>query len=229
MTHSGHPEWLAGIPLLACLHPEERAALLGAGRLIKLGRGEALWRRGEHAEHLGVVVSGRLKLVRRLRREVIVDLSGPGDLLGEVALVCDRRYQYDVVCLRRAEVWLLPAAPLLVQLEARRGAGLALASQLATQVLRLTRRVETLGARSVEQRLARVLVGLADRFGQPFPGGTLVPLRLRREDLASLAGTRGETTIRRLSQWKRAGLLVPQPVGYLLRDLGALRDIARGR
>ena len=33
------------------------------------------------------------------------------------------------------------------------------------------------------------LLNLADRSGVPFPGGTLVPLRLRRSDLASLAAT----------------------------------------
>ena len=93
---------------------------------------------------------------------------------------------------------------------------------------RMTSRVEALSSGNVAQRLAEVLLGLVERFGEPFPGGTLVPLKLRREDLAAMAATTQESISRRLGFWRRAGILVSQPAGYLVRDVPALRRLLDG-
>jgi hypothetical protein len=51
-------------------------------------------------------------------------------------------------------------------------------------------------------------------------------VRLRREDLASLAATTVESASRQISAWKRAGVLVPQPFGFLIRDVPRLRALS---
>jgi CRP-like cAMP-binding protein len=104
----------------------------------------------------------------------------------------------------------------------------ALSAHLATEVARLMGMVQSLSAGSVERRLSSVLLSLAARAGEAFPGGTLVPLRLRRADLAAFSATTVESVSRCISAWKRKGLLTPQPAGYLLHDLPALRAIAAG-
>lgn len=213
-------------PVLSALDRADLEALAPATRARQLGANEVLWGRGQSAEYLGIVLMGRLKVTRQQkRRELIVELLGPGDLVGDVALSLKATYQFHVVCLRRARVLLVPTRVLRSLLERRPKASVALAFELAKQVLRLTRQVEALTAGDVEQRLARVMIGLVDRFGEPFPGGVLVPVRLRREDLASLAATTLESTSRRLSEWKRAGIVSPQPSGYLIRDVARLRGV----
>jgi CRP/FNR family transcriptional regulator len=52
---------------------------------------------------------------------------------------------------------------------------------------------------STERRLAQVLVGLSEKFGKTIP--------LTKHELAEMAGTTVETTIRLLSQLKRDGVL----------------------
>ncbi|MBL8951549.1 MAG: Crp/Fnr family transcriptional regulator [Myxococcaceae bacterium] len=201
-------------------------ALASVTRVKELEPGEALWTHGDDAEWLGGIVSGPLKLTRpQQRREILVEVLGPGALVGDVAFSLRAPYPFDVVSLRRARVLLVPVRVLRNLLAQRPKAAVALTVELAKQVMQLTRRVETLTAGTVEQRLALALVGLADRFGEAFPGGVLVPLRLRRQDLASLAATTLETTSRRLTAWKRRGIVLPQPAGYLVRDLAALRRI----
>jgi CRP/FNR family transcriptional regulator len=217
---------LAQAPVLSALGGDDVRRLAESARVIDLGAHDALWTRDQPAELLGFVVLGRLKLMRhQRRRELIVEVIGPGDLVGDVAFPLQRNYQYDVVCLRRSRVIVVPTRVLRSLLEHQPKAAVALALNLAEQVLRLTRRVEALTAGNVEHRLARVLIGLVDRFGEPFPGGVLVPLRLRREDLASLAATTLESTSRQLSAWKRRNIIVPQPAGYLVRDLALLRAL----
>lgn len=223
-------EALTRAPLFAALPEEHRQRLARAARIVTLGAQQRLWNAGARATHLGLVLAGRLKLTRsEARRDTILDVAGPGDVLGEVAFTLGASYQSDAVCLRRARVALVPSRLLRAMLEAEPRAATGLALELAGQVLRLMRQVQALSAGSVEQRLARVLLGLAERAGEPFPGGVLVPLRLRRMDLASLAATTLESTSRRLSQWSKLGWVVPQPAGYLLKNLDALRALADSR
>lgn len=215
-------------PVLSLLPRAAQDELLAATRVEELRAREVLWREGDKATALGLVLFGRVAVERARRKPVLVDIVGAGQFVGEVGFTLGARYQFDVRCLRAARVALIPARQLRAALTGSAAASASLAIDLAEQVLRLSRRVETLSAGSVAQRLARVLVGLAERFGAPFPGGTLLPVRLRREDLAALAATTIESASRQVSAWARAGVLVPQPVGFLLKDLDALRRLADG-
>lgn len=218
---------LAAAPLFGSLSPERRGEIARRARVVTLSAHQRLWSAGEEATRIGVVLSGRLKLAQHVAdREVIVDVALPGELVGEVAFALNSTYQSSVVCLRRARVLVVDASSLRHVLEHERGALSALAADLASKVQRLMRLVQDLSAGNVERRLARVLVGLADRAGEPFPGGVYVPIRLRRADLAALAATSEESVSRKLGLWRRRGWVVAQPIGYLLRDAAALRRIA---
>lgn len=218
-------EAFARAPVLSAMAPDERAELAKTARVVELRAGDLLWREGARAEALGLVLLGRVAVERTRRKAVIVDVVGAGDIVGEVAFALGARYHFDVRCLRKARVALISASRLRQMLGSRPRAAVSLAMALAEEVLQLTRRVESLSAGSVSQRLARVLLGLADRFGEPFPGGVLMPVRLRREDLAALGATTLESASRHISAWSEAGYIVPQPAGLLIRDLNALRAL----
>ncbi|MGV3623974.1 MAG: Crp/Fnr family transcriptional regulator [Archangium sp.] len=225
LSASSLEDAFARAPVLSALSPQDRAELARSSRVVELKSREVLWREGAKADSLGLVLLGRVAVERVRRKAVIVDVVGAGDFVGEVAFTLGAKYQFDVRCLRKARVVLISATSLRRMLETRPRAAVSLAMTMAEEVLKLTRRVESLSAGSVTQRLARVLVGLADRFGEPFPGGVLMPVRLRREDLASLGATTLESASRQISAWKNAGLVVPQPAGMLLRDVSKLRAI----
>lgn len=218
---------LARAPVFGDIPEETRARLIAESREVVLDAGQSLWRAGEPALNIGVALVGRCKIVRgEDAREVIVDVAVPGDVLGEVAFSIRATYQSSVVCLRRARVLLVPADAFRRALAQSPDAAQALALDLAAQVVRLMRAIEDLSAGSVERRLARVLLRLAERAGEPFPGGTLIPLRLRRADLAAIAATTLESASRKIADWQRRGWVVPQPAGYLVRNEAALRKVA---
>lgn len=216
---------LARAPLLALLPKEARHRLATQTRIVSLKQGELLWREGDAAGTVGLVLHGSLAVERARRRAVLVDVVGEGQFVGEVGFALGARYQFDVRSLRLARVALIPSSQLRTALTRSVEASSSLAVDLAQQVLRLSRRVEALSSGSVGQRLARVLTSLAERFGEPFPGGTLLPVRLRREDLAAMAATTLESASRQISAWSRAGVLVPQPAGFLIKDLEALHRL----
>jgi CRP/FNR family transcriptional regulator, carbon monoxide oxidation system transcription regulator len=86
--------------------------------------------------------------------------------------------------------------------------------------------IEDLAFREVPARLARFLVGLAKRLGQPTDEGWLVPLDLGMEDIASLLGTTRQTVSSLMNQWERDGLLLRQGRrSVLLRSLDDLSKL----
>lgn len=215
--------FFAGLP------PMLLARMAAGADTVVVARGQRLWSEGDPAAHVGLVVSGRLKAVRASgRREAIVDVAIAGDVLGDVAFALGEPYPTSVVGLRRSSVLLLPAGALR-QAFARDPRALSSALfSLARRAQRLMRLVEGLSAGSVERRLATTLANLAGRVGQPFPGGLLVPVRLRRAELAALAATSVESVSRSLVTWQRRGILTVLPEGYLVRELPALQRLASG-
>ncbi len=213
-------------PLFRELSPRSLRSLAKGARGMTLLAKEHLWREGDPASHLGFVVSGKLKIVHVTSRgEIIMDIAIPGNMLGEVAFSLDAHYQTDVVCLRRATVVLLAASKLRALLIDEPDVAQILAMDLAQHVVRLYHTMHALSEATVERRLARILLRLTERTGEPFPGGILIPMRLRRVDLAAMTGTTLESISRKISIWKRAGWLDPQPAGYLIRNKQALQAI----
>jgi len=88
--------------------------------------------------------------------------------------------------------------------------------------------IEDLAFREVPARLARFLLGLANRRGQVTDAGWLVPLDLGTEDIASLLGSTRQTVSSLINQWEREGILVRQSRRSLLvKSLDALAERCR--
>ena len=202
-------------------------SLLGRSRFTLLATGSVLWRESDPASDLGVVISGRLKLTRQAHGvEMILDVAVVGDVLGEEAFALGGAYQSDPHALRRCEVLLVPYSAVREMLAVQSGSAQALAEDLAAQLIRIYRVTEDLGIGGVEQRLARVLLRLADRLGEPFLGGIYIGLKLTGRDLAAMSATTSESVSRHISEWERRGILTHQPAGYLVHNIEQLRHVA---
>ena len=78
---------------------------------------------------------------------------------------------------------------------------------------------------SVEMRLARLVLRLADELGIPDARGPFVPYNLSRRDLADMVCCREETIIRILGRWRRAGVLSVQREGMIILKPEHLHEI----
>lgn len=215
-------------PLFRPLDLASHRRLLGAAEWVQLQPRERLWNHGQPADAIGLIHSGRLMIgLDRRGRNTVMALMGAGEIVGQVGLGLRSAHHFDVICLRRAKVLLLPNTLVRSVLFSQPATVAALTLELANLVVRLTARLSALSGGGVEQRLARTLDDLAGRFGEPFPGGVLIPLKLRREELASLAATTVESISRHLSRWRAKGILLPQPAGYLVTDPSALSALAQ--
>jgi CRP-like cAMP-binding protein len=87
---------------------------------------------------------------------------------------------------------------------------------------RLRMRAATNGA----QRLAGLLLGLADGLGGQAEGVIEIALPLSQDELASLAGTSRATVARALSNWRTRGLIRTGQRRITLTDVPGLRRAA---
>jgi len=223
-------ELLAGSALCRGMAPDAAGALARHAALIDRVRGDELYREGAPATSLFVIVRGVMKLVRALDggRELIIELGGRGDVLGEAALADDSVYDNRAVCVHPSTVLVIPRAQALAFVAAHPEAVRNVVSLLHACVLRAHRRVEDLAVFGSRQRLARFLVRLADWTGREEDGRVVVPVALSRQELAGLIGTTMETTIRLMTALRRQGLVQPARRGLVLTDRAALEVIAAG-
>lgn len=169
----------------------------------ELPRGEVLYRAGDRAASVYRVEEGLLKLSLTLPtgRERIVALAGQSELVGALAPSQDRYQESAEVLSRSATLTAVPRELASLQLERELFAA-------AAEQLWQAREALLEADLPVPVRVARVLLRLGDRFGQPEEPGTVrLALPLTQEHLASMVGAARETTTGALCTLRARGVL----------------------
>ncbi len=219
---------ITGIPLFHEVSPQSLARLMSASRLDVFEPEAVIFWQGDPGERVWILGSGRVKILHQQEsgREMVVELIEPGEPFGGAVLFMP--YQPAMAkAMELSETLSFPSAVyrglLLEQpeisLQLVRMLGLRLHSLMALHLL---------SGERVERRLAHILLKLAARSGRPDGEGRLITLPLSRQDLADMAGTTLETTIRMMSRFNREGLLKTLRGGYIvLLDEKRLHELAQ--
>jgi CRP/FNR family transcriptional regulator len=77
-----------------------------------------------------------------------------------------------------------------------------------------------------DQRLAALLLDLAERSGVQDPQGIRLAVRVTRQDMADMIGTTTETAIRIMSRFKKDRLVTGTANRLVIRDLARLKAFA---
>lgn len=199
--------------------------------IASVKRGELLMQQGERATFVYVVRSGYAKLVSTSSdgHEVLAGIAGPRDVFGQAAVVePEREYLVTATALTSMSIatWARPKALELYkkfpEIHAR------LDEQMRFNIDILLGRLHTITEGHVSQRVARVLLELTTRHGEPRKRGVAILPPLTRQDLAALTGTTLYSVSRLLADWEHRGMLASARGQVEVFDLPALRAIAGG-
>ena len=215
------------VPVLALLRPEDRAALAPACELSAYEKGAVVFEEGSPADRIHFLVRGRVKIVKAgPDRDLIIDLLGPGEPLGAVAVFEHKPFPATAVAIAPSAVLSVPEGRFFRVIEQNPEITRRLLAGLTLRLITLNRRLADMTG-SVEYRCARLFETLAAKMGRQEEGGAVfVPLPLSRQEIADLAGTTIETAIRVMSRWQKGGVLETDPTGFRIHDPAALREIA---
>jgi len=210
------------------LGAEDRQRVAAVATTRTFARGSVLFREGDDSVRLCVVTTGRVKVVKTTPRgtDVILEIFGPGDPVGAVAVYESRPYPATAIALEPTACILIPRANFFELLERYPTMLRGLLSGLTLRLVELTNRLADLTGGRVDARLARFFLKLVDQIGQPQGAGVFVPLVLSRQELADMIGTTIETCIRIMSRWGKEDLVRTEPEGFLVVDRSSLESIA---
>lgn len=220
-------DFLKSGPLFAALPADEIVALAAVAREGDYPARAFIFAEGDAPAWFWLVRSGRVKIVRQLRsgKEIVLELLGPGEPFGGVAVLEGRPYPASAQAMEASRVIRIPPEP-IVALAQRHPAIVREMSLMLGRRLRAAHdSVKSLAADPVEARLAARLIRMAESEGTRDQRGLVLPFRLTRQTLADMSGTTVETTIRVLSRWLKKGLVSEEDGRLIVHSVEALREL----
>jgi len=220
---------LRSLPMFRGLSPDQHQRLAPLASLREFARGDELWREGDEADLLTVIVKGRVKVVRHADAgDVILEIFGEGEPVGAIAVYNYIPYPASAIALEPVTLLCLPRRDYFELLDRNPEFARAIMRELTKLVLALTRKLQDARGQRVETRIAQLFGSLAERMGRNTDEGVLIPLKLTRQEVADLVGTTVETAIRVLSRWGREGIVVTRDDGFLIPSRARLTEAAEG-
>lgn len=199
------------ISLLVGLHPSEVEDVLAQGRPLKVVPKTRVCTGGDKAEHLFVVLSGRVKYSRLTAEgdEIILRLFTPGESFGFATLLRDPlNYLGTAEALFACEL-LVWNHDDIIQLCDRYPQMKANALRIALCLLEtVSDRHASLFEAKASHRVARALIDVGRRTGEIHPEG--IDVHITNEQLGSLADVSRFTASRVLNGWSKTGVVTKE-------------------
>jgi CRP/FNR family transcriptional regulator, cyclic AMP receptor protein len=190
-------------------------------------RGTYVILEGDRSDHVLVLRSGRLKIVRTTAdgRETLVAVRGPGELVGDLNVLAgsDAERSASAIALDDVVVQAIPAAEFLRFVERHAAVSFVLLRQLASRLRESTTRHADAGGYDVLHRLARALLDEAEHRGRDVESGTMVATGLSQQDLAGLIAASPKSISRSLAVFRKRGLVATGRRSIVILDLDGLR------
>lgn len=216
-------------PLFADIDPENSRALIESMNPVAFARGDVLFHEGDPGDRLFVIRSGKIKLGRRSSdgRENLLSIQGPGEMFGELSLFDPGPRTATATVVADAELVELAHTDLVAWLEQHPTVAKHLLKALAHRLRRTNEALADLVFSDVPGRVAKALLDLATRFGEPTDEGVRVAHDLTQEELAQLVGASRETVNKALADFAARGWVRREGRAVVLLDADRLERRAR--
>ena len=211
------------------LGPPDQERLVAAGRIAQFGAGTTICRQGDPATHLYVVISGLIKILTNSRdgQQSVQALRGSGDVVGELAGELTGYRTASMVAVTEVQAVVVGHEKFLAFLDRPLPAAHAYRKMIPQRFSETADSLYAQYTTNGAQRLAQLLLDLAEKYGQPVgPGPALVlTLPLSQDELASLVSTSRATVTRALHDWRGRGLIQTRTRRITITDPASLRRL----
>ncbi len=194
---------LAAIPFLRGVDAEVLASLAKAALWRSYLAGAILFLEGEAAAGLYLVHTGWVKVVKMSPegREQVLRFLGPGEVFNEIGVFGNRPNPATAIALEPTSLWLIERAAIRRLLETHPAVALQVVERMADRVIDLVGLVADLSLRTVEARLARLIL-------EQSAGDVVVRQRwATQSELAARLGTVPDVFSRAMRSLAEAGLI----------------------
>jgi CRP/FNR family transcriptional regulator len=213
--------------LLCALDEEARQQLAATMSVRKAGKGDLIWVGGDAKGFFAVVGSGYIKMSRPggHGHEVTIEIMGPGQVFGLNGILFDRACPLNATAITDAVYGYVSNVAIAPALQSNSAFKDAL---LRRTMARLHEKVDLLARMSsgrVDERIAAVLLTLAESYGRREADRTVLEVPLTRLQLAELAATTTETAVRVMTRWQAQRIVATDSRTISILDMEGLTAI----
>ena len=216
------------MPFLRQLPKEDAEALLARVSRRRIAPGTEILHAGSPGDEVFLVLAGRVRVVAYGvdRREVVLAVRGPGELIGEMVALGAGRRTATAVALDEVEAGFLRGPELVGFLREHPDAAVVVIRMVVRRLVEATRDVVDLATQDSVGRLAKRLLDLSASHGTVHADGTRIELALTQDELARWTGATRETVSRALRLMRQLGWVSTDRRTITVLDPAALRQRA---
>lgn len=193
--------------------------------------GHQLFAEGEVAEGIFLLGTGRVKLFSTATRGkvFITKIARPGELLGLNAAVLAKPYLVSAEVVEPSRINFIARDVFLRFLDRSPRAATDAIHQLSAYYYDAQRDLRALGlSQSAREKVAKLLLEWVEHAGDPADAGDIwLRVYLTHEEIAQMIGSSRETVTRMFGDLTRRKVIEGRGEALRIRDLAALRRIAR--
>jgi CRP-like cAMP-binding protein len=189
---------------------------------------EYIFSEGDSPEWFYVASAGKVKVTKLSHegKEIILEVISPHDIFGGVAVLRNFPYPANAVAMEDAEVIKISRKNLMRLVDRFPNLMYFIALQLGDRMKSSYDSLKNIALERVEARIAALLLKLSNKVGVETKDGTLIDMRLTKQDVADMVGTTVETSIRTFSKFKKEGLVTDTDGKFIIKDKEGLASLS---
>lgn len=186
---------------------EDLKKLSESQEVAKYKKKEGIYQEGSFPKGVFFINKGKVKTYKTNEqgKEFITGLYKEGDFFGFMDMLLETRYTESASAIEDAELCQIPKDDFFSLIYKNAEVSRNFIKLISDNLKEKEEQLIKLAYNSVRKRVAEALLTLYHRYGNENEGN--FSMSMPREDLASLAGTATETTIRVISDLKEEGLI----------------------
>jgi CRP-like cAMP-binding protein len=216
----GTPELIRQIRLFSHLDAADLRRLAPSFFRREVEAGEQVFDQDEPSEEVFLILSGRVRIVRRAEdgREVTLAILKKGDFFGEIAIFTGEPRSAAAVAAEPVLLLVLSRADFLRAILDSPKVGLAIIEEMSRRLLEADRTIASLLWDNAYRKILLTIRRLAQTEGVPRGDALVIKRRVTHQEMADMAGTSRETASRILVFLKKAGAVVPSGRNVIIRE-----------
>lgn len=217
-------------PLLESLTEAERKAVLARGRKRVLYRGATLFSQGSPHDGIYLIETGRIRVFYAAPsgREVTLAYWYPGNFVGGPEVFGGGAHIWSGMAASNSSVVHLPGGALRELAMQIPALAIGLIDGLVFKGKCYSTMAQMLGTRSITERLAHLLLHLADLYGVEEDDGVLIAASFTHADLAHLVGATRQWVTISLKRLAERGVVEARRSDILIRRPDLLAQMRSG-
>ncbi|MGL5152382.1 MAG: Crp/Fnr family transcriptional regulator [Clostridium sp.] len=197
------------VSIFESLTDEELREITKQVKRKRYAKNEVIFEEGDEASTLYFVNRGKIKLYKYTcdGKEQILHILSEGDFFGELNLVRNSKDTFNAKALEDCGICTLSKGVIREIILKNPEIGLKMLEGVASRLGKMEELAQTLATNDIDSRIAFLINGLIEKYGEDLGGNIEITLPLSREEMANYIGVTRETISRKLKKLEEIGVI----------------------